>query len=229
MVRALSSKRDIRLTYSSGSELKAHETSVALRAYIDQELEKNTDIAERLQQIEVPDDTIEVLANSRAQSPATCEDTNENTEKDELKLRVDERETTEGEKVNQITIPSGDHSRQLTFNEVLAASRAYLRVHNLDPDAVSCISTTRSHGWSILSGISSSQVTRIGVICLPLRAIEVERFLHLAYPNTIVDAPLPSSLRMTLQRQLDDVAARCDPDISARPLGKNMVRSSGAP
>lgn len=81
-----------------------------------------------------------------------------------------------------------------------------------------------SHGWSILSGISSSQVTRIGVICLPLHEIEVKRFLDLAFPHWPPIRRVTSSAAKTIQNHIDDLQHELDGfGISAGPMGDELV------
>ncbi len=216
------------LTRSSGSDLEAQKGSEALQAHTDQDLEKDTDFAERLQSLEVPEGIIAAHVDSRAPSPTSNEDCYDKAEKPESELFVELSKTIDEDKVEQPAVPASetDHCLQITLDEVLAASRAYLRVRNMDCDTVSCISTTRSHGRSILSGVSSIQVTRIGVICLPLYEVEVKRFLDLAFPQgRPMDRVTYPAVR-TIQNHLDNLQQELNnSDISASPMGDNLVCS----
>lgn len=77
-------------------------------------------------------------------------------------------------------IPDADPTLQPTLEEILARTRLYVRVEHRQVDEISCAASTRAPGWSVLSGISSAQITSIGVINLPLEAIEVQRFRNIA-------------------------------------------------
>ena len=67
-----------------------------------------------------------------------------------------------------------------SFEIVLLSTRVYDRVKHRESDATSTIQTSRSHAWSIVSGISLSQISIIAVIKLPLHEAELKRFMNLA-------------------------------------------------
>jgi hypothetical protein len=69
-----------------------------------------------------------------------------------------------------------------SFDLVLASTRVYSRVNDREVDAVSLVSTTRSRAWSILSGLSLTEISVISVIKLPLYEPELIRFRRLASP-----------------------------------------------
>ena len=81
---------------------------------------------------------------------------------------------------DQTPVPDLDAAAQETYECVLAATRAYQRVQNREADGITHVSTTRSQGWSCLSGLSSGQITSVGVICLPLHQSEIARFRGLS-------------------------------------------------
>lgn len=83
-------------------------------------------------------------------------------------------------------------SDDMFFEVVVAESRVYRRVEHLEVDAISTCRSTRSQGWSILSGLTASQVTSVGVILLPFDSSESIRFRE---PPTLdmVDTPVQST------------------------------------
>ena len=142
-------------------------------------------MANRVRDVELAPDTVTGEDHTRAPSPATSQ-----TSDIEMITLV---AAADDEVFDQPPVPDADVTVQVTIVEVLAISKVYQRVHLLEVDAVSHISTTRSHGWSALSGISSSQVSMIGVICLPLTATELVRFRDLIRPDILRELPVPRS------------------------------------
>src|SRR4051812_7502649 len=125
--------------------MQARANAEALRDHTDRELEDNFDLAERVQQVDLPPGTIISDRSSRTPSPGIGGTPHENaTDTSEV---IDEPDL----------VPDANESLQLTFSQVLEYCKPYQRTHDLEVDAVSHISTTRSHGWSLLSGFSSSQ------------------------------------------------------------------------
>lgn len=76
--------------------------------------------------------------------------------------------------IAQNDVPCLEADALESFNEITALSRVYKRVQAFEADALTTTSTTRSRGWSALSGISSARVSTIGVIALPLRQSELD-------------------------------------------------------
>lgn len=66
------------------------------------------------------------------------------------------------------------------LDAVLEASRVYSRVRDREVDAMTLVLTTRSHAWSILSGISMAEISVMAVISLPLHLPELRRFRQLS-------------------------------------------------
>ena len=179
-------------------------------------------MAERLRSLEVPEGTIRGLVQIRIPSISSSEYDEE--EEQAYNSCVDRSHRIEDDRIEQISVPDVDYSSPPALDEVLAASRAYVRVQNMECDAVSSISTTRSYGWSILSGISSSQVTGIGVICLPLHEVEVKRFLDLAFPHGRPIRRVTSSAAKTIQNHLEDLQQELEnTGVSAGPTDDDPV------
>lgn len=70
-----------------------------------------------------------------------------------------------------------------TFEAVLSATRVYDRVRNRGVDDRTSIATTRSHAWSVFSGLSLAEISMIAVIQLPLHEAELHRFRQIASPS----------------------------------------------
>lgn len=181
-----------------------------LQRRTDQELHQNPDLIDRLQRVEVPENTV---VPTRAPSP------NHDDGAEDVEQVTDEVQ-------EQTNIPDADPSVQVTFTEVLAQSRLYYRVRNDDRDTRSHVSATRSHGWSALSGLSSSQVSRIAVIYLPLSASEIVGFRRLGLTNQVPTVTASPGLRGALRRldkELNMLRQEQIPGIALGPRGDDMV------
>lgn len=176
----------------SDFDTDASESAAALRGRTDHELLVNPDLATRLGQVELPNDTVNPdrpWTTTNSQIP-----TNESCEQEIGEVRVphaDEASLTGFASVRDLQLQTQD-----TFDQITAASRAYRRIYNRGMDADSMAETIRSRTWSILSGISMSQVTSIGVIFLPLHETEWTKFKKIAFPDT-TSAELQESLRQS--------------------------------
>lgn len=165
---------------NSGSLGQAEDAATALQMQTDRDLDGDTDLAARIEQLELPSDATIILNDSRSPTPDP-EDLIENHVQDhDGDAATDIPEVVE-EIPGQEQIPDSDTSVLETFDDVVAMTRVYRRVELLEIDRVTVLSSTRSHGWSALASVSSSQVTNIGVIGLPLHTTELQRFRRLAY------------------------------------------------
>lgn len=70
---------------------------------------------------------------------------------------------------------------QRPYDHVLDRTRVYSRVRHLEVDAITLASTTRSRGWSVLSGYSLAQISIIAVVNLPLDEPELKAFDQLVF------------------------------------------------
>lgn len=111
----------------------------------------------------------------------------------------------------------------VTFDIVLASTRVYNRVQDREVDAMSSVSTTRSHAWSVLSGVSLAQISLIAVISLPLHESELERFRRL----TSLAAPAVPVIRTgavkRIEKELTDIGRDPPSCAAAGPIGEDMV------
>lgn len=209
----------------SGSQLEAEHTAETLRGHTDRELEGNTDLVDRLQGLELPPGVTLLDNDSRIPTPEIEDETPALPEPTPTQLIP----TFEGLAL-QANVPDLDTAKQESFNEIIASCRVYRRVKGFEIDAMSTVSSTRSHGWSVLSGVTSARLTTIGVICLPLYQSELEQFLAIRS----LQMPLKSTPTITghmtytlrrLNNELDDLSQGPPDGIAAGPIGDDMVRA----
>ena len=151
---------------------------------IEQQLEGDSNLASRLQQLDLPPGAVELdeLApfepKSSGDSDATIEIQDSNS--------VDHPSPSRSPRlsIGDDPIPDMDDTAQATFNEVLSASRVYARVEDREVGGISTILTTRSHAWSILLGLSLARISVVAVIKLPLHEAELRQFRFVAFPST---------------------------------------------
>lgn len=156
----------------SGEHFDAEHIATALRSKTDRELEENVDLAKRIQEVELPPNTAILNDDSHTLDPENIDETLAEPETPQ------EIQTLEACKP-QTVIPYLEAERLESFNEITALSWVYRRVREFEIDAFTTSSTTRSRGWSALSGISSARLSTVGIIGLPLRQSESERLLAL--------------------------------------------------
>ena len=208
---------------SSGSQFQAEHTADALRSHTDRELEENTDLADRLRQLELPPDITFLGNESRIPTPEVEVETPKLPE-----LAPTQLLSTIESHQPQSDVPEIDTTIPESFNEIIALSRVYKRVQGLEIDAMSTTLSTRSHGWSVLSGMTSARLTTIGVICLPLHTSELERFLAIGslqtplHPATTIRGPMTNASKR-LHKELTDLNRDPSLSITAGPIGDNMV------
>jgi hypothetical protein len=165
----------------SNSDIEAQQSAASLQEHIEQQVEGSSDLAARMEQLQLPPDAIqpgELISTPRSvssdeQAPVTGDTTPTRAPSPPPIAPTDE------------SIPDADPSVKATFEAVLLTTRVYDRVKDREIDAMSTISTTRSCAWSILSGLSLAQVSVIAVIKLPLHDSELRRFWALARPSSI--------------------------------------------
>ena len=160
---------------------EAHEGATSLQEHIDQQLEGDSDLASRLQHLELSPEDIELreltLSEPSADQDRNPEEGQSSRPPTPLDSPRDGRE-----------IPGADDRTRQVFDEILSESRVYTRVQHLEMDATSTILTTRSRAWSVLSGVSLAQISTVAVIKLPLHEPELRRFWNLASPSAMSSA-----------------------------------------
>ncbi len=191
--------------------LEARENASSLRENIDQQLEKDSNLASRLDNLELPPGFIDLdgLEASDAESTFSTKTGIAHPSAHANARRPLSMRGNAGR--------SGFlHSSQPAFEDVLFTTRVYARVQPREVDAASTILTTRSRAWSILSGISLSQVSVIAVIKLPLQECELRRFWALAGPEQVSDSATASTsghhdtLRRDIERVFEAHQHLCD-------------------
>lgn len=82
--------------------------------------------------------------------------------------------------------------RRLAFEEHLMESRAYRRIAFDYNDTVSIMSSAgRTASWSMLSGLSLSQVSKIAILALPIYASDLSNKEHYDFDELIDESALP--------------------------------------
>ncbi len=106
----------------------------------------------------------------------------ETTSSDAGKVTPIRATTPQPQEIPELDVPEAEPGVQACYDAVLATTRVYDRVKDRNVDALTSVSTTRSHPWSVLSGISMAELSVIAVISLPLYEPELRRFRHLVSP-----------------------------------------------
>jgi hypothetical protein len=160
----------------SESDLDAQESATFLRSQVEEQVESNSEMTARLEKLELPED-------QNGLEDALIELMREILERDDQKLEdvtIEPPGTSSG-----YQLKPGETSDPLvlvseSYDVVLSNTRVYGRVSDKQIDAVTTISTIRSHAWSVLSGLSLDQISVVAVIKLPLSETELKRFQKLA-------------------------------------------------
>jgi hypothetical protein len=168
-------------------------------------VEGSSDLAARLEQLQLQPD---------ANQPDELISTPPSVSSDEQALAAGDTTPTRAPSPPPIaptdeSIPEADPSVQATFEVVLSTTRVYDRVKDID--AMSTVSTNRSHAWSILSGLSLAQVSAIAIIKLPLYDPELRRFWTLASPMSTTATLAERYSYETEDSILDPAGARSRP------------------
>jgi hypothetical protein len=152
-------------------------------------VELNSDLLKRLGGLQLPADTIEYnLANRNDDHPLEDSSSRSPTL---IPGTTAIRRTSNVNGVGNLESLQEDTFVESSFNVVLATIRVYNRVEGREIDAMTSVSTTRSHAWSALSNLSLSALSIIAVIKLPLHESDLLRFKCLVLYQT------PTALRST--------------------------------
>lgn len=113
------------------------------------------------------------------------------------------------------------------FEVVLSTTRVYSRVEGREIDAVSTVSTQRSRAWSVLSGISLTQISIIAVVKLPLYDSELSRFWNLASPSTMTTTTTRPTL-VESNTSIDLTEIQEEPSSPKRAIGQSIGATATA-
>lgn len=160
----------------SRSSLEARNQASVLKGRTDDDLESDSALAQRLLRLES-------LEHDGGEAAGVADESSDKT-LDMFTLQTIDDSLSQSDRHLDVPVPSfvwhntgqGTVIDDPFFGNVVAQSRVYQRVENGEIDGISTVCSTRSHGWSILSGLSASQVTRVGVISLPIDNAELARF-----------------------------------------------------
>ncbi|KAK4642554.1 hypothetical protein QC761_509920 [Podospora bellae-mahoneyi] len=193
--------------YQCVTDLEARQKAGALRDHLEQELDDNQGLADRLAGMKLSPELEEMStavfdmndASSALQTPGDRQDpTTADLElaktgaiNTDLPLNTppDQASTNESEDDDDMTDSEFQLSR--AFEVVLFRTWVYRRNEREIVDGVSTINTTRSQAWSILSGITLSKMSTLSIVNLPLTQPEVERFTSLASRSLELRKPVP--------------------------------------
>ena len=161
----------------SDTHLQAREFAETLKRHVENSVEANTDMATRLERVQLPPGAIELDDFDETQSQDE-----ETASEDSGCVPPIRSLTPRPQEVPELDVPEADLSLQETYEIVLAKTRVYDRVRHQEVDAMTSVSTNRSHAWSALSGISLAEISVVAVISLPLYDRELRRFSRLSTP-----------------------------------------------
>jgi len=137
----------------SASHIVAERSRDALRELVQKLLESNHDISRRLQSMEDTRESESILT--------TCF---RNGSDVEVINGAEESAPDESHRFE----PSDRLYHQYSFETDLDTSRVYKRTQSYEPDTSFTSSAVRTHAWSLFSGLSLSQVSRVSAIALPV-------------------------------------------------------------
>lgn len=133
-------------------------------------MDADTDLAARLQQIQLPADAVGGVGSHKDgddfPGPATPRS----------RAQTPRPRSPAPEIGAQCDVPDAALSVQEIYDIALANTRVYNRVLGREVDAISSVSTSRSRAWSVLSGLSLTQISVIAVVSLPLYEPKLLRF-----------------------------------------------------
>ncbi|KAI0427155.1 Rho GTPase activation protein [Xylaria sp. FL1042] len=128
---------------------------------------------------------------------------------EELATDLDDDENDPGTSTLPDSSMWGHHTRESAFEKLLVNSRAYKNAPHYISDAFSAISSARQTGsWSILSGLSLSEISHIGVLAIPIYETDLSNKEDYAF-NTLTVGSTASAFdagpSMSSQRQSREV------------------------
>ncbi|CAG8956678.1 hypothetical protein HYFRA_00012222 [Hymenoscyphus fraxineus] len=167
------------------TNLEAQQSRERLNSLIQTLLQGNRDISNRLHQMEFTFDTESTLT-SCFRNTRRAEDVDSTTHTIRQDNSPDPSVSDDFYTVSQ----TGEY--RFSFEVVLGKSRVYKRTQHYSSDVSFTSSAVRTHAWSIISGLSLSQVSNLSAIALPIYTSEIYNYEHYQVePGTPTGIPQP--------------------------------------
>jgi hypothetical protein len=160
------------LIYLSESDREAEQSQQSLLLLVQQLVENNVEISQRLKALETTLETESILT-ACFRNGNTVETGDSADAITDQPLEISRRTTTTPMILDSSStgLPTiGFHS---AFESDLNDSRVYKRMQPYECDVSFTSSAVRSHSWSVFSGLSLSQISSISVIALPVYSREL--------------------------------------------------------
>lgn len=165
------------IAISSNSDLRAREIADTLQHHIEHEVDADGDLAARLERVQLPPGAVEL-----ATLETSLDERQEMAIEEAGDVSASRFTTPQPQELPASDVPEPDAGTLATYDAILAKSRIYDRVKDREMDAMSTATTSRSHAWSVLSGVSMAQISVVAIISLPLHEVELQRFRQLLLP-----------------------------------------------
>lgn len=128
--------------------------------------------------------------------------------------------------------------RGFAFEELLMNSRAYRKAAGDNTDAFSIVSSAgRTASWSVLSGLSLSEISNIGILALPIFAVDISNSNIYDFETPTADPGFPvgdaieavspdsksSGRRRSISRLFDPLRRRSEPQETPFPPAESLI------
>ena len=164
---------------ASESDLDARQNATSLQRHVERQIETDSDLSLRLEELQpAPDEKeLDKLDCSLSTDSEDLGDSGLGTLTSTHARGLQHHDHgSSSDSVPGLSTPE-------TFEAVLSATRVYDRVRDRGVDDRTSIATTRSHAWSVFSGLSLAEISIIAVIQLPLHKAELQRFREIGSPS----------------------------------------------
>ena len=176
---------------SSESDLEASQNQVSLQRSVEELLEQNREIMERVRNLEDSFDARTIL--TRRQDDNITEilpSGNRYDDTDTLKARQPNN------RIRNSIISVGQNPFHFAFEKILEESWVYRRNERNDCDCSMASTARRSHSWSIFSGLSLADISILSVIALPINALDISngKYYDFGPPKPLVLSISPNGI-----------------------------------
>ena len=179
---------------TSTSTGEAQSSAKQLTTVIQQVLESNLEISQRMASLEM-----RTLGNSQRPAPTlkahdidaendtihTIKDADESDEDITGRSRLVETQRTTREDLDQAISNTQGSQFSFTFDQDLSNSRPYARAMKRNSEISTISSTIHTMGWSCLSGVSLADISEISVVGLPISPQELWNSYHYLSQNNM--------------------------------------------